>query len=577
MGDAFNATKESIGGLLSMTKRDRVIVPPFQRGYMWKEKNIKQFWQDITRFQKKRPLKGEPDEYFLGPIVTLSGDKGEDIIWLLDGQQRLATATILFSVIRDLATEGGTEAGKILAHEIQSQFIKKSSSQYCLQLGETDAVYFRETIQMDSPTSRKPILRTHHNIKKARTLLVEYVRKHVGDTNTPGALALLRELRQTLMSDLVMAKIPVGSESDAFQIFETLNARGLGLQVPDLLLNYLMREAPVGDRKEIREFWTEMLNNLKRFDINRFLRHLWVSRYGDLKDKDLFIALKDEIGKTVELSSKDFARSCADECATYVQLLTVDEDSFDKDTALALKGLIRELDVQAALPLLLAAKTFLQPKDFESVVRNVLVFYVQYAVIANRDRDDMADLLYSLAKGVRKTISDPTDKVASKNYAKQIKETLASNAPTLAELELKLGDLIFEEDANAKYMLNRLANYIQSPTKEIAMAETNLEHIYPQNPAAGEWGGEAGQAILNPLLWHLGNLTIYGKRLNSTDQNKEYAAFKKNSYATKTDVVMTKEIAATYNDWNEASIKNRGQRLAKKVIEIWRFDNPSRV
>jgi hypothetical protein len=126
-------------------------------------------------------------------------------------------------------------------------------------------------------------------------------------------------------------------------------------------------------------------------------------------------------------------------------------------------------------------------------------------------------------------------------------------------------------------MLNRLANYIQSPTKEVAMAETNLEHIYPQNPAAAEWGGEAGQSVLNPLLWHLGNLTIYGKRLNRTDQNKEYAAFKKNSYETKTDVVMTKEIAVTYSDWDESSIKNRGRYLGKKAIEIWSFHNLSRV
>lgn len=404
MGDAFNATKDTIGNLLSSMRRDRVIVPPFQRGYMWKEKNVKQFWQDVTRFQTKRPFKGSPDEYFLGPIVTLSGDKGEDVIWLLDGQQRLATATILFSVIRDLAIEAGTDAGKILAHEIQNQLIKKSDSVYCLQLGETDAVYFRETIQMDSPTGRKPILRTHHNIRKARTLLMEYVRKLIGVTNTPGALKQLRDLRQTLVSDLVMAKIPVGSESDAFQIFETLNARGLGLQAPDLLLNYLMREAPEGDRKDIREYWTEMLNNLKRFDINRFLRHLWVSRYGDLKDKDLFVALKEQIEKDDELSSKAFARSCADECATYVQLLTVDEEFIEKDTAPALRGLVRELDVQAALPLLLAAKLFLQPKDFDSVVRNVLVFYIQYAVIANRDRDDLADLLYSLAKIIRQSI-----------------------------------------------------------------------------------------------------------------------------------------------------------------------------
>lgn len=581
MGDAFNATKESIGALLSSMRRHRVVVPPFQRGYMWKEKHIKQFWQDVTRFQVKRPFKGEPDQYFLGPIVTLTGGKGDEIISLLDGQQRLATATILFSVIRDLALEAETDAGKLLAHEIQHQLIEKSESGYSLQLGETDGIYFRETIQMETPTNRKPILRTHHNIKRARNVLLEEVKKVIGAPNTPGALSLLKELKQTLVSDLIMANISVGSENDAFQIFETLNARGLGLQAPDLLLNYLMREAPEVDRKDIRDYWTEMLNGLKRFDINRFLRHLWVSKYGDLKSKELFIALKERIEeekeKDKELSSKDFARSCADECDLYVQILTVDDDTISKDTAPALRGLIRELDVQAALPLLLSAKLLLQPKDFDFVVRSVLVFYVQYAIIANLDRAGMEDLFYLLAKTVRQRITDPKDTSASKNAARYVGEQLANNAPKADELRSRAEDLIFEEDANAKYMLLRLANYIQSPTKEVAMSETNLEHIYPQNPKATDWGGEAGQANLNPLLWHLGNLTIYGKRLNREDQNREYVTFKKSSYETKTDVVMTKSIAQNYDEWDEASIKDRAKHLAKKVIEIWNFNNMSRV
>jgi hypothetical protein len=189
----------------------------------------------------------------------------------------------------------------------------------------------------------------------------------------------------------------------------------------------------------------------------------------------------------------------------------------------------------------------------------------------------MEDLFYLLAKTVRQRITDPKDVAASKGCAKYVGEQLSSNAPKPAELVLRTQDLVFDEDANAKYVLLRLANYIQSPTKEVAMSETNLEHIYPQNPKTTEWGGESGQSTLNPLLWHIGNLTIYGKRLNREDQNKEYAAFKKNSYATKTDVVMTKNIATYYADWNDVSIKDRAKHLAKKVTEVWNFNNMSRV
>ncbi len=48
-----------------------------------------------------------------------------------------------------------------------------------------------------------------------------------------------------------MACIPITSGERAFQMFETLNDRGLRLSVPDLLLNYLMKEAKAMERLQI--------------------------------------------------------------------------------------------------------------------------------------------------------------------------------------------------------------------------------------------------------------------------------------------------------------------------------------
>ena len=134
MGEtAFNSKPESIGGLLGPDARERVLVPAFQRGYMWQKKHVEVFWQDISKFQKDRKLKNGPEKYFLGPIVTLWQPDNE-IILLLDGQQRLATATILFSVIRNLARElnrtVGTQAASDFARDTQSQLIEKDEFAY---------------------------------------------------------------------------------------------------------------------------------------------------------------------------------------------------------------------------------------------------------------------------------------------------------------------------------------------------------------------------------------------------------------------------------------------------------------
>ncbi|HYI07724.1 MAG TPA: DUF262 domain-containing HNH endonuclease family protein [Thermoanaerobaculia bacterium] len=573
MANAFSASPESIGVLLTALRRERIVVPPFQRGYMWQQKQVKQFWKDILRFQTRRSLPSAPRQYFLGPIVTLS--KPDDRELLLDGQQRLATATILLSVIRDLAKNVGTDAGTALSREIQTQMIERSGG-FSLEMGELDSLYFRETIQMDPSTNRKPAYRTNLNIKNARRTLYELVKEHIGVMNTPGSVNGLRALFQTIVSDLIMARIPVSTEGEAFQIFETLNDRGLKLQAPDLLLNYLMSIAPEEHRKDIRNYWTEMIQSLKQEDINKFLRHMWVSRYGDLKDDPLFDALKDHIEKHGS-KSLDFAADCASDCEKYVEILSLDEERIGASVIGPLRRFVKDLDVESALPLLLACHSLLTRQDFEMVVRLLIVFYVQYSIISNLDRGDMAELFYSIARDVRAMVSDPSDKRSSRNCALAVKKSLMSNAPSLDEIKKRIPNLNFEEDASeARYFVGRIAECIQSPTKELALNEVNLEHVYPLNPEPDGWGGEANQELLNEYTWHLGNLTIYGSRINNKSRNKEFAD-KRKDYRTKSQVKMTADIGKGYANWNKDAIMGRAVKLTKKALEIWAFDNPSRV
>ena len=55
--------------------------------------------------------------------------------------------------------------------------------------------------------------------------------------------------------------------------------------------------------------------------------------------------------------------------------------------------------------------------------------------------------------------------------------------------------------------MTQLANSKQSATKEVAMNESNLEHIYPINATTSEWPNKVD---LDPYVWRIGNLTILG-------------------------------------------------------------------
>jgi hypothetical protein len=582
--DAFNSSPANIGSLLSSNQRERIVIPTFQRGYMWKKKHVEAFWEDVDKQRTVSAAKKGADPHFFGPIVTLSRP-AEEIVEILDGQQRLATATILFSVIRDIGEEiykaTGVVAAHDLARQIDFQFIRKENGDYAIELGETDRQYFKDTIQLDPPVNTRPKIFTHRNIKAARETLREKVTATLGGAinaqmDSVQSIAILKALKQTLVSDLVMARIPVTSQESAFKIFTTLNDRGLRLSPPDLLLSYLMEKAPNdADRKIIRGLWTEMVQRMGTHDIERFMRHMWVSRYGDLKKEDLFTALKNHLDKQ-QISSVEFARLCGDECDNYIQLLMVEEEHLPKGSIHLVRALTRELNFQPAFPLLLSSYLLLQDGDFIKVAGYLLVFVTRYSIISNLDPGGMEDLLFKLARDVRAMVKDSEDEAGSKSAVKHVKDTLSANAPNDDKVKANAADeKLTLENAEAKYVLSRLANYMQDPEKQVGLAETNLEHIYPQNPEAAEWGGAANQEKLEPFIWNIGNLTIYGKKANRKVANSEYPA--KQAKYKDSKILMTQKIAAEYNNWDEITIKDRAAKLAKLVVQVWNFDNTSRV
>ena len=174
------------------------------------------------------------------------------------------------------------------------------------------------------PKPLQPLSRSHVLIKQAYDLIRARITKELDGLVADESIKKMKSLKQTLAVNAVVVAITVASEDDAFNIFETLNDRGLRLTVPDLLLNHLTRSAEQKDRPTIREKWTYMLEKMGKRDIDRFLRHMWISKFGDVKSRGLYREIKGFI-KDQKLEALDFAELCADECDSYVALVDVDD------------------------------------------------------------------------------------------------------------------------------------------------------------------------------------------------------------------------------------------------------------
>src|SRR6266511_2201964 len=128
----YEAARHTIGTLLATTS-PHIEVPDWQRSYSWTTEEVEAFWRDLTAFDERYPDETITNqEYFLGSIVLVTGGSTN---LLLDGQQRLATATILLSVLRDARRRYRDDAAARdrKSTRLNSSHVKISYAVFCLK------------------------------------------------------------------------------------------------------------------------------------------------------------------------------------------------------------------------------------------------------------------------------------------------------------------------------------------------------------------------------------------------------------------------------------------------------------
>jgi hypothetical protein len=562
MTQSLETHKFTIGSLLGRYERRSVVLPEFQRSFSWEKGHVARFLDDLVQFEAEYKSAPNTASYFLGPIVLI---EQTDSLLLLDGQQRLATSTIALAVMRDIARgldSVGLTKGSDLARDIERELIEKDSDpiSYALTLGDVDEPYFCKAIKEDPPAVPASKIRSHGLIQNAYKLAFARFSELLQSKAYDEKVQKLKSLRDAISKGMALIAIVVQNEEDAYTIFETLNDRGLRLSVPDLVLNLLMRRAASdADRKLVRQHWNSMLKELGKRDVSRFLRHMWVSRYGDIKSEGLFAAIRRELENS-RLDSVKFARQCDDECADYVSLLEQSVILPTKAGKANLLGIVKYLQITSAPPLLLAGYHCLKPGDFEKLLQAIAATHIRFVVATNQNPLSLESRLYEAARAVRELHANGDSSTKILNAAKRSLKLLRVADEKIAEAAADL----YLERSEALWLLTQVANHQQSKTKEVGMDQANLEHIFPQNPDLAAWPNATD---LESYVWHIGNLTILGERLNRQAQNSGFAD-KSTKYFAKSEIKMAQKIT-TYSTWTEAEVIARAKDLSGLIATVW--------
>ena len=234
-------------------------VPLYQRDYAWTQQEWEDLWNDVVE------MRGDPEgRHYMGALVVQA--QGDREFFVIDGQQRLATISVLALAIIDklrCMAEAGTdeERNRERATELRNRFIGEKDPASLvessrLRLNETDDPFYQDyLVQLRGSTAIPAACRsrTCSPVEVLSSYFSRQIDELFGSTHrTMQARRSRRSCRRPSPAACCSSSSRWTTSSNAYTLFETLNARGLELTATDLLRNYFFSKVRVAKRHRLR-------------------------------------------------------------------------------------------------------------------------------------------------------------------------------------------------------------------------------------------------------------------------------------------------------------------------------------
>lgn len=535
-------------------------VPPYQRDYSWKKDQWEDLWNDIIAINETGNV------HYMGSIVLQNmGDKKYHVI---DGQQRFSTLTIIvLAVINKLNSlilnEVSVDDNKERVSLLSKKYIgdkDPASLTYSskLQLNENNNSFFQSNLLVFRPPTNINILQdSDKQIWNAYNYYVGKVNELFA--NQENGEIITNFLNRDVAERLMFIQIIVEDELSAYTVFETLNSRGVGLTVTDLLKNYLFSISSKVDLPHIKTKWKKIIDIIGLDNFPTFLRHYWISKNKLIRQEYLFRAVKDSV--TDSPAVINLLDSLEDNARLYIALSNYSDSFWGGHREI--KKRIKELTLfkeKQAYPILISAYNNLGEEDFSRVLKLITTITFRYTVIAklhtNLKEDVYNKAAIQISNKKATTIAQiaqlikrlyPTDKDFKNNFASK-------------SISTKRGKKI------VRYILFSLENHLSQADYDFEENPATIEHILPEN-GNESYLVEFPQAIHESVVYRLGNYTLLEDDKNRACETLPFPG-KKEIYAT-SQYHLSREIVS--NTWSPNSIDLRQDRLANYASSIWRI------
>lgn len=593
----------------------KLVVPFFQRRYIWDESNWKELYETLDNSEVKP---------YLGSIILKESNivNGISESIIIDGQQRLTTLTILSKAIYDsLPDESKARSGIRRDIEALLFYRRNTSDDFIdsyikIEHSMVDAEWYTRIILAgllkeddipfdESITEPNKIFRCY-----------QYFRKVLADKDEKDLRKLHNIIYHNKQSILVIITLDRDDINEQ-TIFDTINRAGTKLTIADIIKNNIFKrcldrggsdpenKVLIGKlykeywgklfcgSQEILDIWDEkrLFGNTPRTNLEFLLYCIACIKWG--RKEDSFSKLEKTFNDETEGYGYQELKDLVKEICEYGKIFKHFILEFSKDFEQELP--IKYNDhVQRLLVVL--------------EIFGVQMFY-PYVIKRLKETDgnvndekliDDFRILESFIIRRRispKGVTDYSDKCSvalKEGIDSLIKSDLAQREAKLSNLDV-MDYLSNIKDDTAKVILFLIElNRRSDDLRDVQALEYRytLEHIMPKNWLAF-WkdlpiksGGiildsdsEEGRRYRDTKIQAIGNKTLLTSKLNSTIKNSSYNkkikgdGIKRPGYESHASLSITKELVDNYNAgdkvWDEGHIDKRTEELYEEFIKLW--------
>lgn len=589
-------------------------IPSFQRPYSWKNEQIEQLFIDI---------KDEAPGYYAGNMLVTGKVPNLSVI---DGQQRLTTISLFFLAVgvklkRDFSTDRSADR---IVYDIERQLFIDAPDSYDdprIHLLAGDQELYLSLL--GTLVGRKAGRYGNRMLFKRYKYIFELI-----DSEFSGLSEL--ESFYTKLMELEVLKVTVSELGDAFNVFSSLNSKGLPLTLIDLLKGEFISAASAAGEpcdKTLAK-WDELSSLLSGSDedtCNRVVTQFLLNNYDAFEETSNSSTTKNKaLSQYQRLLPKkyrqgeDYLETLLERARVFAAIARIDDASFDSQLLDSKFAALMRLESTQAFPLLLFVmcrrdELELDEASLCEMLDFLISFYVRRNIVLTPKSSNIRAKMLAIIREV--VAQDLRGERVLEVVRKLLREISASDAQFEAALDQPVYD---KNKSTTRYVLidveRRIGNaplfdkgrrdsldgYESIGGGRMSRPIWTIEHILPEGKLPSYWiedlaDGDvaAAEKIQDECVHLFGNLTLtpynselaqkrfYCEERPEVNSKRDYIDLRTGAYVglrcglylnSSIPDASQGETLETKIKWGEADIRRRNDLFRQYVLQLYSLD-----